>query len=133
MKMKVNQNIQTAKSKNLWKVISLTIGLIAIIVSIVMVGVNWDEITSYFNNNQFLTGTMLASLGVNALSLGNILFGIILKIIQSRIEKNKNDTTKRYIEMVLSLSNILSRSDISPNNKEKMLMEEIKKFNKGDE
>lgn len=130
--MKVKTKSQTTKLKSLWKVISLTIGLIAIIVSIIMVGVNWDEITSYFNNNQFLTGTMLASLGVNALSLGNILFGIILKIIQSRIEKNKNDTTKKYIEMVLALSSILSRTDISPNNKERMIMDEIKKFNAGE-
>ena len=79
--MKVKTKSQATKSKSLWKVISLTIGLIAIIISIVMVGVNWNEITSYFNNNQFLTGTMLASLGVNALSLGNILFGIILKTV----------------------------------------------------
>lgn len=131
--MKVKTKSQTTKSKSLWKVISLTIGLIAIIISIVMVGVNWNEITSYFNNNQFLTGTMLASLGVNALSLGNILFGIILKIIQSRIEKNKNDTTKKYIEMVLALSSILSRTDISPNNKERLIMDEIKKFNSGEQ
>lgn len=116
------------KSKIQWKhirVLLTIIGVILLITSFVIIGVEWDNIVAQFNNNGVLTASFLASMGVSFLSLTNILFGIILKIIQSKIERNKNNTTRSMLTVMKKTYRVAHDTTISSENKVKMILKEL--------
>lgn len=108
------------KLKSPLKVIKIVVvSLITIIIFslIIVVIAEWEKITEYFNHNDFLTGTMVASLGINFASMVNILFGIILKVVQSRIEKRKNDAVNNINVLVLKIHKLANISNITAERK----------------
>lgn len=114
--------------KRLAKIIGVSVASIILLVCIILIAVNWQNIREMMGNNDILSGTMIASLGVNFLSVCNILFGIILKSIQARIEKQKTLTVNRINKIIIKLHNLSNVSHLSSENKLKEIKKEIEKY-----
>lgn len=127
MTIKAQQHQQVNK-KRIFKIIGVLVASIILLICIVLICVNWDAIRSMMGNNDILSGTMIASLGVNFLSVCNILFGIILKSIQARVEKRKNEATHKINNLMIKLHKLSNTTTISYENRMKVIIKEIEKY-----
>lgn len=126
--MIIKNNNHKINKKRLAKIIGVSVASIILLVCIILIAVNWQSIREMMGNNDILSGTMIASLGVNFLSVCNILFGIILKSIQARIEKQKTLTVNRINRIIIKLHNLSNVSHLSSENKLKEIKKEIEKY-----
>lgn len=107
------------------KIIGISLISIILFVCIILVIVYWNELVAMMNGNQVLSGTMIASLGVNFLSVCNILFGIILKSFQARTERKKNKAVANIQRVIVSIYKISHNTTITNENRIKKINEMV--------
>lgn len=115
------------KFKRPWNVIKTliaTFSTLIIVTSITLFGVYFDQITSYFNGNGFISATFLSSLIINGIAFFNVSFGLIVKVISLKNEKKKAKMQDVYYKKLVEFVKIINDSTITDNAKIKKLKEE---------
>lgn len=114
--------------RKLIKIIGISLISIILLVCIILIIVYWSDLSNMMNGNQILSGTMIASLGVNFLSVCNILFGIILKSIQAKIEQKKNKAVADIHRVMLSIYKISHNTTITNENRIKKVNQIVDEY-----
>lgn len=112
------------KPLNVIKTLIATFLTLLIITSIALFGVYFEQITSYFNGNGFISATFLSSLIINGVAFLNVSFGLIVKTISLKNEKKKAKIQDVYYKKLVEFVKVVNDSSITDNAKIKKLKEE---------
>ena len=106
------------------KIASIFLSCVILLTTIIVVAVNWNAITESIGSST-ISAAFLASIGVNFLSLFNIGYGIVLKIIQTKIERKKTKAINQTTNFFRHVYKIANEGSISDNNKVKLILKEL--------